>query len=180
MGNLFIKTISIVVTVVVLVAFTLSVIYQDMIREMFAAIAEEHGQMAVFAGVFFLEAIPQPLTPDFIVITAFLVGLSPTFTISVAVLASIISSVVTYEIGRQHGPRRVKKNFNGKRAKKFLKMVRRHGRWAIFLAAVSPLPYIPIIIGALDFSRITFISFGLIPRALGMVARAYILYIVFV
>jgi membrane protein YqaA with SNARE-associated domain len=179
MGRIM-QAFSVAVISVFLISAALSVAYRDHLNQRFAVATEQYGQAAVFVFVFLLEAIPQPITPDFVVLTAFLAGLSPIVTISVAIFASFTSSILTYEIGKHHGPKKVKENFKSKRARKFIALVKRHGKWAIFLAAVSPLPYIPILIGAMDFSRATFISFGLIPRMIGMALRAYIIYIVFV
>lgn len=43
------------------------------------------------------------------------------------------------------------------------------------IAAISPLPYLPVLLGAMNFSKQNFIIYGLIPRALSFIIFGYII-----
>ena len=59
---------------------------------------------------------------------------------------------------------------------KLTKFMEDKGKFAVFIAAISPIPYFPFLIGALPFKRINFYIFGIIPRIIGLVLAATVIY----
>mgnify|MGYP000957820189 CR=1 FL=1 len=49
-----------------------------------------------------------------------------------------------------------------------------YGKVAILVAAIFPLPYVPMIIGALGVNPRNFSLFGLLPRAVGLATFGYL------
>jgi len=57
-----------------------------------------------------------------------------------------------------------------KAADRVTHLTNKYGKIIIPIAAISPLPYLPVALGALNLSEKNFVIFGLIPRALGIAA----------
>jgi len=57
-----------------------------------------------------------------------------------------------------------------KSTKKLTYLTNKYGKIVIPIAAVSPLPYLPVVLGTMNLSKRNFIIYGLVPRALGIIA----------
>lgn len=85
-----------------------------------------------------------------------------TFTI---VLSSTISSMLGFELGRKYGKNFVSETLGKKRLTKIEERInKKGGKSTVLLAALTPVPYIPLIIGSLLMERKNFLFWGVIPR----------------
>ena len=63
-----------------------------------------------------------------------------------------------------------------KAVNRLTRWINKYGKIVIPIAALSPLPYLPVVIGSMNFSRRNFIIYGLIPRSIGFVIYGFLVY----
>jgi len=136
----------------------------------------KYGVMGLFLINFFLEFVPQIITPFATLLMSLITILNPHVVIIAVVLGSFCGSITGYFIGRKYGFPLLYDLFEKKKADKAVSFMKKYGNPAVLLAAISPFPYIPMVIGALGMSKKRFIFFGLIPRALGLIGIGYAFY----
>lgn len=135
-----------------------------------------YGIPGIFLIGILLDLIPQIVSPNAILAIVLLAGLNVHISIFVIVAGSTIGSVIGYLLGKKYMFRIVNCTVRPKNVIKMTNSMNLHGKWAVPLAALTPLPYLPILIGALNFSKKNFIIYGLIPRALGIILTGYIIW----
>lgn len=125
---------------------------------------------------FILELIPQLVAPVAMVFSALALGFNPHLVIIVGITGSFLGSIAGYQVGKKYGFNVLNYLFEDVQIQKAVDFMNKYGKIAVFLAAISPLPYVPMIIGALDMNRKNFTLFGLLPRALGLIIAGYSFY----
>jgi len=138
---------------------------------------QEYGFLALFVINFFLEFIPQLITPIFTYLPALLLGMNPYWSILTIILGSFCGSFAGYSLGRKFGFDIIEDFFGEKKCKGVVSFMDKYGRFAVFFAAITPFPYVPMIVGSLKLSRRNFIFFGMIPRALALIVFGYLFFI---
>lgn len=133
-----------------------------------------YGLITLFIASILVELIPQFIHPYFLIATAASVGMNIDKVVFLCVLGSLLGSIIGFEIGRKNGTRIVPIFFKEKTVKKIFEFWNNKGYLFVFIAAVSPVPYFPIVFGSLDMSRRDFILFGLIPRAVSISLFSYL------
>ena len=131
-----------------------------------------YGFISLFLVTAFLEFIPQMIHPYFAFVAAISSGLNMPMAFAFSLAGSIIGSVIGFEVGKKQGIDFVCLLLSNKAILKVFKFWYRFGYLFVFLAALTPLPYFPILFGALQMSRKDFYKFGVIPRSLGFAALA--------
>jgi membrane protein YqaA with SNARE-associated domain len=126
----------------------------------------------IFLITFLLELLPQYVTPHIFLIEAKILGFSLIPLLGVLIMASFFGSIAGFEIGRKYGVKVVDRLYGNKEEHKLKKLVKKHGKWIIALAAVSPLPYIPIIFGSIGIKRENFLTYGILSRIAGLIVFA--------
>lgn len=136
------------------------------------------GPTGLFIGAFLDGAgLPIPGGVDALVI--FLATQLPQDTIwlaTVAVLGSVIGNFILFQIARRGGRAFIEKRSSSKRSKRFRRWFDRYGLSTVFVAALVPLPVMPLKIfvlssGALGSKPIRFVLVFLaarIPRYIGL------------
>ena len=69
--------------------------------------------------------------------------------------------------------------FGNKIFKKAERGINKKGKIIVAIAAVSPVPYIPMVLGAIKMARKEFILWGILPRSIGIIISAVIFYGIF-
>lgn len=123
-----------------------------------------YGWIGLFVASFILELIPQLFDPGYGVFVAIAAGMSIFNSTVIIILGSLLGGYLSYEIGRKYGSKFIFPLFNPKTFTKTVIFFNKYGRYLLFLGALTPLPYFPIIFGALGLSRRNFLFFGLLPR----------------
>jgi len=135
---------------------------------------ESFGLIGLFLLSFFVDLVPQYISPHIGILSAALLGFDPMLVVLVVIAGSMAGSVIGYELGRIYGCDFVRGMIGQRRINKVERFFNEKGKWAVALAAVSPVPYIPLALGAFKMVRKNFVIFGLIPRVLGIVVSALI------
>jgi len=135
------------------------------------------GLIGLFFITIFLEFIPQFINPLFVLVAAIAAHINVHLAILVTVVASIIGSCLGFQAGKKFGPKYVYILFEQKQIEKTIKFWDKYGKYVVFFGALEPLPYFPIIYGTLDMKWRDFIWFGIIPRIIGLIVPAYLIYL---
>lgn len=143
-----------------------------------SALIQRYGTPALFTISIFLDLIPQYISPVVILGIAIISGLKIYYAIIATILGSTMGAVLGFIIGKKYLFSIIGVLISDKSTEKLIHLINKYGKIIIPLTAISPLPYLPIIIGAMKFSTRNFIIYGLIPRALGITAYAYLFNII--
>lgn len=140
-----------------------------------------YSYAAIFILSFLLDAIMQPLGPDIPIIAGILAGLDVYLVVFFAALASILASVCGYFFGRAYSDFGFKKVYGLKTYEKWHRRFDKYGNPIVAVAAVTPVPYVPIcwMSGIFDMRLSRFFIFALIPRILRFVGVAYLVSLVY-
>jgi membrane protein DedA with SNARE-associated domain len=151
-----------------------SIINKDYLQGLVFKQVYDYGLVALFILNFFFELVPQAISPYFTIIPSLAFGLEIIPVISVIIAGSLLGAWVGYEIGKKWGEDLLRVLFKPSQVKKATRFIDKYGNAAVFLAAISPLPYIPIIFGALEMKRKDFVIWGLGGRFLGLLVGGYL------
>ncbi|MFH1802016.1 MAG: VTT domain-containing protein [archaeon] len=172
MNNQTRGAIEVIVTVITLVfieIFTLSIMYQDELSNFIGGEARTSGYFFIVIASAVLEFIPQLIAPTWIMINAAILDLPLLTTTIYIIIGSTLGAGIGYIVGRKYGIKFARKMFGKDKINKVAKLFNTHGRWFVALAALTPLPYLTIVFGAIGMSPKNITFFGLIPRAISYV-----------
>ena len=127
----------------------------------------------------FTEAFCSPVLPDLILIPlAFANNSLAIYYGLAATLASVSGGIIGYGIGKRIGPPAARKMIPAKYFEKIQNAVNNHAKWAIFIAAISPIPYkfISIGAGALKINMKIFLLISLIARGKRFLLEGILIY----
>lgn len=170
------KIFTILFAAIFIILFTLSIIYQEEIGNLFGAGLGGYGAILLFLIAFLIELIPNYLSPHLGVINAYFLDISLKTTVVFLLLGSITGSILGFELGKKYGTKLTKNFLTERKIRKIENTLNRKGRWGVLFAAISPIPYLPIILGSIKFSRKNFVGFGILPRSVGIVLMTLIVY----
>ena len=127
----------------------------------------------------FTEAFCSPILPDIILIP--LAFANPSMAIYYGLAATLISvpgGIIGYGVGKKIGPPAARKMIPAKYFNKIQNAVNNHAKWAVFIAAISPIPYkfISIGAGALKVNIKVFVFISLIARGKRFLLEGVLIY----
>lgn len=160
-----IKLVSTLMSLFILILFLISIIYKEQIASL---LTSQEGFYGVAIFLFFsllMDLIPQYLSPHFLIINAAILKIPLFYPTFFVILGSFIGSVLGFELGKK-GSFLIYQRSDLSKTKLYIK---KYGKYFMALAAISPLPYFPVVFGTLGIKRIEFLIFGLIPRIIGLV-----------
>lgn len=130
-----------------------------------------YGLIAIFFTAFLSDLIMQPIGPDMPLVLGILGGGKIIEVLLAAVIGSYIASLLGYYMGRRFGHGVFLKYYGKKKYKKWEGFYNKYGNAAVAIAALTPVPYVPVcwISGILRMRISRFFIFGLIPRFLRFV-----------
>ena len=156
--------------IVVILSITLyAFINRVSLNENFSYQILAYGTPALFYISIILDLIPQVLSPVIVLGTGIVAGLNPYLAIIATVLGSALGSILGFVLGKQYMYGAVDILTSKKATERLTHLTNKYGKIIVPLAAISPLPYLPVVLGAINFSKRNFIFFGLIPRAVSIV-----------
>ncbi|MCX7781213.1 MAG: DedA family protein [Negativicutes bacterium] len=141
-------------------------------------ILENYGAFGLFV-VSFCEAIFSPVLPDIMLIPMALAAPELAIYYSLAATAgSVAGGFVGYAIGYRFGPPIVKKCVSPQYIDKIKGLVDAYGGWAIWIAAMAPIPYkfVSISAGAFRINKLVFLAASVFGRAKRFVVEGVLIY----
>lgn len=171
-----IKEIDIFILLIILAISIWGIVEYNFLNEGIAQEIQEYGLIALFFFTALLEFIPQIMHPFAGVILATGVGVSLTSATFIASIASVCGSILGFEVGKKYGFGFVCPLFKEKVLRKTLALWDKYGREFVLVSAITPLPFLPLIFGALGLKRKYMIIYGIVPRVIGYVILAWMYY----
>ncbi|MBP2660892.1 MAG: associated protein [Firmicutes bacterium] len=102
---------------------------------------QNFGVLGLFI-ISFIESIFSPILPDLLLVPmALSVPEKAIYYSIIATVGSVLGGIVGYFVGNKYGILAVKKYVPNKYVEKISGWLEQYGGWAIFLAALAPIPY---------------------------------------
>jgi len=168
--------VTILFAVVFAVIFILSLVYVSEIETLLGSNLQNYGGAILFLLGLFIELIPNYLSPHLGIINAYALNLNLDTTLAFLLLGSVTGSLLGFELGNIYGVKLADNFVSREKIKKIEKALNSKGRWGVLMAALSPIPYFPIVLGSIKLSWKNFVIFGVIPRSIGIVLMALIIF----
>ena len=169
-----IKIIGIVISMIIVAISIASLLFYEFYKEKLTQEIFLYNPVILFFSVAFLEFVPQILTSYFPLIISILSGMNILNSIIIAIASSLLSSVLAFEIGRKFGWKFTCSLAEPKKIIKIVNFWNKYGKLYTFLSAISPLPYFPLIYGALGMKRKQMWLFGILPRLASFIFVGYL------
>jgi len=136
------------------------------------------GLIGLIAAAF-TESFCSPILPDVVLIPLALA--QPEYAIYYGILAtgvSVLGGFIGYGIGRKIGPAAAHKLLPARHEEKIRHFADRNATWAVFLAAMSPIPYkfVSISAGALKINFTVFVVASSLGRAKRFLVEGILIY----
>ena len=163
------KITSFLVSFILVFVLFLSFFIKENLESFITYQIEVYGLVFIMLITGFLEIIPQFIAPHVILVNSQIIGFSIMYSILSVIIGVIIGALVGFYLGKKYGFRIVNDFYKKKKVNRLRKSIEKYGKWIIFIAALSPIPYIPIIFGSMGMKWRTFLIFGMVPRILGIV-----------
>jgi len=161
---------SVLIILIVLALILYGITNLGAINEETSALINNYGAPALFAVSIFLDLIPQMISPIVALAAGLIAGINIYYAILATILGSALGSIIEFAKGKKYMYEAVDVLNTKKSTNRLTRLTNKYGKIIIPIAAISPLPYLPVALGAINLSKRNFIIFGLIPRALGIAA----------
>mgnify|MGYP001599873369 CR=1 FL=1 len=175
-----IEIIGIIVSLIVIAISIVSLLFYGFYREKLTEGILTSGKILMFLSIIFLEFIPQMLSSHFPLIVSIISGINVFEAVIIAIFASLISTLLAFELGKKFGWKFVCSLFEPKKLIKITNFWNKYGKWFVFVSAFTPLPYFPLVFGALQMSRKNMWLFGILPRTISFAVLGYLVYLGFI
>ena len=164
----------------ILLILALTYLLYPHIREFIQSSIEVYGFFAIFIISYLSDIIMQPVAPDLPIILGIFFGLDPILVTLMAIFASFLATITGYYLGVWLGASGFLIFYGEKKYRKVKKMYLKY-RLIIPLAAVSPVPYVPVcwISGMFRMNVIRFFLYAMIPRSFRLIIIALFAYALF-
>ena len=170
-----IEILGIVVSIILVAISILSLLFYGFYREKITEGILASGKILLFLSVAFLEFIPQMISSHFPLIVSIFSGINVFEAVIIAVFASLISTLLAFELGKKFGWEFICSLSEPKKLIKITDFWNKYGKWFVFVSAFTPLPYFPLVFGALQMSRKKMWLFGIIPRIISFILLGYLI-----
>jgi membrane protein YqaA with SNARE-associated domain len=172
-----VEVVGVIITLVVLSFLVYGLTNMSAINNQVDRQISIYGGQALFLISFILELFPQFISPVVVLGTGILAGINPWVATIGVILGSLLGSLLGFFLGRKYMFDLVNIVIRKRRVEKMTGLMNKYGKVIVPIAAISPLPYIPIILGSLNLSWKNFIFYGLIPRAVSIALYGYLIFL---
>jgi undecaprenyl-diphosphatase len=134
--------------------------------EQFISFFQNFGVLGLFI-ISFIESIFSPILPDLLLIPmALSIPEKAIYYSVIATTGSVLGGIVGYFVGNKYGVLAVKKFVPNKYVEKISGWLDQYGGWAIFLAALAPIPYkfVSISSGVFRINMVVFLAASIFGR----------------
>lgn len=125
-----------------------------------------YGYPAIFLFSFLTDVIDQPIVPEIPAILGVVYGLDVLFVFLYAAAGISLVSLINFNIGRKVFKYKLEEFCSKNKNIKYYNLFQRYGKWALLLAALTPLPYVTFVwlSGAFEMKFKTFFVFGMLGK----------------
>jgi membrane-associated protein len=141
-----IKTIAWGFSIVVVVLLVWSLLNYKVLENSVTGFIQVWGLIALVLIVVILEGAPIFVGGGIAAGASLAMGANPWLVLTLFIISAIIGNVLYYYLGYFSG-RKVLKYFNREDVARYEKLFEKHGRVAMFIMAVFPIPYLPTLGG---------------------------------
>jgi len=168
-----IKIIATIITLIsaFLIIYTLA--NQESLQNEFSIQIENYGIPSLFALSLLLDLIPQLISPIMILGAGILAGMNVHYAVLITMIGSTIGSTLGFIIGKRYMCKAVHLTMSEEKRLKLRHFTNKYGKIVVPITAISPLPYLPILLGAMNFSKKNFLLYGVVPRILSFILFGY-------
>ncbi len=170
--KLKLKIIGVIIALIMIIFFVLTWFNRDLLSARLTSEAQTYGLMIIFVLTALSDIIPQYIGPHFILLQGALLNFSLPALLGTMLAGTAIGTLAGYEIGKRYGLRIALSYYDLIKVEKIEERISSHGRWVILIAALSPLPYLPIVFGSLGMRKKHVLLYGLLPRCVSLVVLA--------
>ncbi|MBT7706082.1 hypothetical protein HN747_01405 [archaeon] len=121
----------------------------------------------------FLDSFPNLVSSFFVMISAISAGMNIYSAIGFSVVGSLLGSLLGFFIGRKYLFSVVRLIIKKKDVDRVIEGINKYGQAFLLLAAIAPLPYLPMIFGAIGIKWEKFFLWGVIPRICAFLVYGY-------
>jgi membrane protein YqaA with SNARE-associated domain len=169
--------ISVFISLIIIALMIYGLMNVETLGEEVTSQIQDYGVPALFIISILLDLIPQIISPVAAMVMAVVMGVNIYSAIIATILGSTIGSIIGFALGKKYMFKAVNAMASKKSVNRLTDLTNRYGKIAVPIAAISPVPYLPVLLGAINFSNKNFIIFGLIPRALSIIILSSIIYL---
>ncbi len=121
-----------------------------------------YGYIAILVIAFIVDVLIQPIGPELPLIVARTIGLGMVIATLATIVGSMLASFFSYKAGKTFHSEFSK----NKKYIRYSNLYKKHGKYALLIAAIGPIPYVPFcwFSGTFDLPIRKFVYFGIIPR----------------
>ena len=135
-----------------------------------------YGLFGVLLFSFLLDLFPQSFSAHAVILIAAVLGMNMLNVVLVVIAGAFLASIFGFWLGRTVEEEFFEEIVGKKIYKKIEEYMEKWGKWYVTISAISPLPYIPIVFGALNMDWKKFFIYGIMPRALGFIVTGVFVY----
>jgi uncharacterized membrane protein YdjX (TVP38/TMEM64 family) len=169
------EIVTVIVFLIIIGIFLYSLTNMISLDEKLKAEIYYYGIWGTFLSSAVLDLIPQFLSPFMVLATVIVAGLNVHTAVLLVVLGSTIGSLIGFALGKKYMFRVVNYFVKPETVDRMTNLMNHYGKLAVPISAVTPLPYVPMVFGALNFSKRNFIIYGLLPRVIGLTIFGYLI-----
>jgi membrane protein YqaA with SNARE-associated domain len=169
------KIFSWAISIAVLALFITGIIYRLEIGDKIDTSIAAYGFIGLFVLVFLFDFLPQYLSTYVPVTSALLFGMNPFIVCIVSIVASTVGSILAFEIGSKASKGFINDIIDAKAHKKVESEANTWGKWVVLIAAFTPLPYVPMLFGALKLTRRNFYIYGVAAKTVDFIVSIAVL-----
>jgi len=166
-----ITIIGLTITFLIIGLFALSWIYKTEFQTFLTETAKAYGLIVIVALSFLLDFIPQYISPHMLILNSAIIKIPIIETSIFVSIGGLIAGIVGFELGRKYS----KLEYDTENRKKIKRYLDKYKKPYMAIAAISPLPYSPLIFGSLKIPRKDFYIYGLFVRVIGYLGLGLIL-----
>lgn len=171
---------SVLFLVIILLIFLVILYNFSRVESGIAVFVSVYGYVAIFATAFLVDLIMQPIGPEIPLISGIIAGANIFYVILFTAVGSTLASITGYLLGRKYGAYGFRKLYNEKVYKKWRRKYRKNGRLVLAIAAVTPVPYVPVcwISGMFHMRKRSFFVFGILTRIIRILTVSFLIILI--
>ena len=165
-----------IILLVLIIISAISILNYDELKVGLESKILGYGFIGFFIITFFLEFLPQALSPLLGVWTATTVGVNIHYIIAVAIFAGLIGACSGFWVGKKYGSRYLPLLLTSESIKKTTKFWKKYGHIYALSTSVTFLPFFSMVFGAIEMSWRDFLTYGLASRVIKYLFFGYLFY----